>query len=76
MKELDLHGISHYDAKDLVENFILLNAKNLPVRIIVGNSTLMRELVVLVLKKHSFEFEVPAHNYGEVIVRFDKQYKI
>jgi hypothetical protein len=32
MKELDLHGVSHYDVRDVVENFILMN--NPPIRII------------------------------------------
>lgn len=30
MKELDLHGLFHHQVKDKVENFILLNARNLP----------------------------------------------
>lgn len=76
MKELDLHGLFHHEVKDVVENFVLLNAKELPIRIIVGNSTFMRELVLVVLRKHKFEFEVPLHNPGEVIVRFDKEYKL
>ena len=76
MKELDLHGLFHHEVRDVVENFVLLNAKELPIRIIVGNSTFMRELVLFVLQEHKFEFEVPLYNPGEVIVRFDKEYKL
>ena len=76
MKELDLHGLFHHEVKDVVENFVLLNAKELPIRIIVGNSTFMRNLTTNVLDIHKFEYEIPLLNPGEVIVRFDKEYKL
>lgn len=76
MKELDLHGLFHHEVKDVVENFVLLNAKELPIRIIVGNSTFMRNLTTNVLDMHKFEYEIPLFNPGEVIVRFDKEYKL
>jgi hypothetical protein len=66
MKELDLHGLKHYDVKDTVENFILIN--DTPFRIITGRSDKMRELVETTLKKHRFGFYTPAHNPGEIIV--------
>ena len=66
MKELDLHGVSHYDVRDVVENFILMN--NPPIRIITGYSDKMRSLTQEVLKKHKYEFYTPAHNAGEIIV--------
>lgn len=76
MKELDLHGLFHHEVKDAVENFVLLNAKELPIRIIVGNSTFMRNLTTNILDIHKFEYEIPLFNPGEVIVRFDKEYKL
>lgn len=76
MKELDLHGLYHHQVRDEVENFILLNAKELPIRIIVGNSFRMRNLTENILNKHNFEFHTPPHNYGEIIVTFDKDYKL
>ena len=66
MKELDLHGLKHYDVKDTVENFILIN--DTPFRIITGRSDRMIELVETTLKKPRFEFYTPAHNPGEIIV--------
>ena len=66
MKELDLHGLKHYDVKDVVENFILMNST--PFRIITGRSDKMIELVETTLKKHHFDFYTPAHNPGEIIV--------
>lgn len=66
MKELDLHGLKHYNVKDTVENFILLS--DTPFRIITGRSDKMIELVSETLKKHRFKFYTPAHNPGEIIV--------
>jgi len=66
MKELDLHGLKHYDVKDTVENFILMN--DTPFRIITGRSDKMIELVETTLEKHHFKFYTPAHNPGEIIV--------
>lgn len=66
MKELDLHGLKHYDVKDTVENFVLMN--NTPIRIITGKSDKMRDMVKLVLEKHKFKYHTPAHNSGEIII--------
>ena len=66
MKELDLHGLKHYDVRDVVENFILMN--DTPFRIITGRSDKMKELVETILKKHKFQYHTPAHNPGEIIV--------
>jgi len=76
MKELDLHGLYHYQVTGEVENFILLNSKELPVRIITGNSTFMKSLTESVLDSHNFEYYTPAHNNGEIVVVSDKAPKI
>jgi hypothetical protein len=76
MKELDLHGLYHHQVRDEVENFVLLNAKELPVRIIIGSSNRMRNLTENILHKHKLDYYIPAHNPGEIIVTFDKEYKI
>jgi hypothetical protein len=66
MKELDLHNVSHYDVRDVVENFILMNDP--PFRIITGLSERMRNLTQNMLDKHKFKYNTPAHNSGEIIV--------
>ena len=76
MKELDLHGLYHHQVRDEVENFVLVNAKELPLRIIIGNSEFMKNLTQQILDKHKFEYYTPAHNHGEIIITFDKEYKI
>ena len=66
MKELDLHGVSHYDVRDVVENFILMNDP--PIRIITGYSERMRNLTQNILDKHKLKHHTPAHNPGEIII--------
>jgi hypothetical protein len=72
MKELDLHGLSHEDVWDVVENFVLINNEELPLRIITGYSDRMKEIVTGVLDSYDYAYEVPAHNGGEVIVLEDR----
>jgi len=76
MKELDLHGLYHHQVQDEVENFVLVNAKELPLRIIVGNSEFMKKTTQQILDKYKFEYYTPAHNHGEIVITFDKEYKI
>jgi len=68
MLELDLHGIKHSEVRDKVENFVLLNSTKLPVRLITGRSERMRNLAENILQKHKFEYYIPMHNPGEIIV--------
>jgi hypothetical protein len=68
MKQLDLHGVSHIEVRDIVENFVLLYSTELPVRIITGDSNRMRNLTTNILNKHKFTYDIPAHNSGEIIV--------
>mgnify|MGYP003344681842 CR=1 FL=1 len=74
MKEIDLHGIYHHKVHSEVENFVLLNSKELPLRIITGKSEFMRNIVVEILDYHKFEYHTPPHNAGEIIVTFDKEF--
>jgi len=66
MKKLDLHGVFHYDVRDVVENFVLMN--NPPFRIITGYSERMRDLTQNILDKHRFEYYTPSYNPGEIVV--------
>ena len=54
-KTLDLHGVKHEDVDRLVENFILLNEP--PLKIITGNSDMMREIVTHLCAKHKISYE-------------------
>ena len=39
---LDLHGITHLEVETLVEDYVLTNQAYLPLQIITGNSTGMK----------------------------------
>lgn len=65
MKELDLHGLSHLEVEDKIENFITMHQA--PFRIITGNSEKMREITERILNEHKCVFYTPAHNAGEII---------
>ena len=70
MKELDLHGLTHSEAVDRAENFILkLSADELfECRLITGNSMKMQVKVIDMLKEHNFKWYIPSWNTGEIIV--------
>ena len=71
MIELDLHGLTHEEVWDVVENFVLMNSEDLPLRIITGHSDRMKDLVRGVLDSYNFSYESPAHNSGEIVVMGD-----
>ena len=54
METLDLHGVRHNKVRVLVENFVL--TKSLPVKIITGNSVMMKNIVKAVLEEHGLRF--------------------
>jgi|TARA_R110000824_G_scaffold245004_6_gene434020 hypothetical protein len=68
MKTLDLHGLGHDCVETKVINFVLMN--DLPLKIITGDSSMMRELVFKVLEEYNFDYR-PEHNlnYGAFIIR-------
>jgi len=76
VKELDLHGLYHHQVRGEIENFVLLHANQIPLRIITGYSDFMKNTACEILNKHNFEYYIPAHNPGEIIVTYDKEYKV
>ena len=67
-KKLDLHGVRHGDVDRLVENFILMNQKMVPLEIVCGNSEKMINLVHSVLKRIECE-NYEMIQYGVLMVR-------
>ena len=55
-KTLDLHGVRHAEVERLVENFVLLNKP--PLKIIIGNSDKMRDIVLTELNRLSINWEI------------------
>lgn len=55
---LDLHGVTHREVHEMVEDYVLTNQAYLPLQIITGNSQGMRNRVVKALKAHGFRYQI------------------
>lgn len=66
--KLDLHGIKHYEVDRIVENFILLNQKELPLTIVCGNSQKMIDIVKQTINRIDCR-SVAMDRYGVIVVR-------
>ena len=55
MNQLDLHRVKHEEAVQLIEDCILKSP--LPIRIITGHSSRMRDIVARTLMENGFEYE-------------------
>ena len=69
MEELDLHKISHEEAKIIIEEFILKHYKKLPVQIITGNSVHMQNVLTQIIIKHDLRMSAShPDNLGSYII--------
>tara|TARA_B100000427_G_scaffold323928_1_gene328153 strand:+ start:1773 stop:1988 length:216 start_codon:yes stop_codon:yes gene_type:complete len=67
MKTLDLHGVKHHKAENLVRLF--LNFAQLPCQIITGNSPEMKKIVRSVVEEFQWScYEKDNYNYGTLII--------
>ena len=70
MVEIDLHGLKHQEVNQGLENKILLhyNMGNFPIRVITGNSLLMKKIVSTAIENLKFkESNINTHN-GSIVV--------
>ena len=70
MVEIDLHGLKHSEVEDTLESMLIsyYNLGSLPIRVITGNSLLMRKIVVKAVENLKFkESSINTHN-GSIIV--------
>ena len=69
MKKLDLHGIKHRNASNMVDTFIRQNKNNLPVEIITGNSLDMQNIIKRIVTSYRLRMEPKSHfNLGSYII--------
>ena len=71
MVEIDLHGLTHKQVKEDLENKILLhyNMGNFPIRVITGNSLLMKKIVSTAVENLRFKkSSINTHNGSIVVV--------
>lgn len=65
-KKLDLHGIKHEFADNIIEDFILLTKP--PFSIITGNSSIMKNKCINLLERYDFKWMIISYNLGEIII--------
>jgi DNA-nicking Smr family endonuclease len=74
METLDLHGVRHHQADEIVRSF--LNFIGLPCQIITGNSPTMQKIVKEVVQEYEwFCHEKDSYNYGTLIITETKTYE-
>ena len=66
---MDLHGITHSDAEDLVDSFIARYFDKLPIEIVTGNSIDMQKIVERIVISYELKME-PANyvNLGSYVI--------
>ena len=71
METLDLHGVRHHQADEIVRSF--LNFIELPCQIITGNSQQMKNIVKNVVNQYEwFCYEKDSYNYGTLVITENK----
>ena len=69
MKKLDLHGEKHEESEFLVSVFIENNIDNLPIEIVTGNSGIMKNIVMKIVKKHNLKaYTKTDYNLGCLVI--------
>lgn len=66
---IDLHGISHEDAEDILEKFITDHFDHFPLKVITGNSEYFRNVLWKMCKKYSLGgYPDPLHSHASFII--------
>ena len=68
--EIDLHGLTHGEVEDKLENWLILqyNLGNFPLHVITGNSSRMKQLVELSAKRRGFKTSEPLDGNSGVLL--------
>ena len=75
INEIDLHGIRHKEAMEMVKDF--LNEKEIEgsfsITIITGNSTVLQKRIFKeILELSIYNYYIPSWNLGQIIVDYVK----
>ena len=74
MATIDLHGMNHDDASELVEAILLAASVkgDFNYKIITGQSKAMRDKIIDVCERWGFGYNIPANNQGEINIQYNK----
>lgn len=65
----DCHYKTHSQVIDEFENWLLINySPHKGLRVITGNSTKMKRIIMEVLDKHEIDYLTPSYNFGLIVV--------
>lgn len=73
--KIDLHGKTHPEGLELIEEYMLLNSikGNVNLKVITGNSPVMQDKIInQICKRYGFSYYIPSHNPGEMIIQYEK----
>tara|TARA_Y200000002_G_scaffold381809_1_gene396884 strand:- start:763 stop:1014 length:252 start_codon:yes stop_codon:yes gene_type:complete len=75
INEIDLHGIRHKEAMEIVKDF--LNEKEMKgsfsITVITGNSTVLQKRIFKeILELSKYNYYIPSWNLGQIIVDYVK----
>tara|TARA_B100000029_G_scaffold444904_1_gene464982 strand:- start:52 stop:291 length:240 start_codon:yes stop_codon:yes gene_type:complete len=68
--EIDLHGLTHGEVEDKLENWLILqyNLGNFPIHVITGNSSRMKQLVETSAERRGFKTSEPLDGNSGVLL--------
>ena len=73
--KIDLHGKTHPEGLELIEEYMPLNSVKgrVSLHVITGNSPVMQKKIIdQICKKHGFSYYIPSHNPGEIFIQYEK----
>lgn len=73
--KIDLHGKTHSEGLELIEEYMLLNSVkgSVSLQVITGNSPVMQKKIIeQICKKYGFSYYIPSHNPGEIFIQYEK----
>ena len=72
---IDLHGLKHKEALELVEKTILTNTlyqSNVDIKVITGNSPRLQNKIIEFCNEWGFSYFVTSQNIGEIRIQYIK----
>ena len=73
--KIDLHGKTHPEGLELIEEYMLLNSVkgSVSLHVITGNSPVIKKKIIeQICKKYGFSYYIPSHNPGEIFIQYEK----
>lgn len=71
MESLDLHGVRHADAEEIIDDFIGRHFDKLPIEIITGNSIQMQNFLKEIVNSYKLKMEPTSYiNLGSYVISY------